>query len=122
VSAIGGIDAITVDCADPVGLARFWAGVFGTEIASIDGEDARYVDLVPTPPVPIIRLQRVDEPKTVKNRVHLDVAVDDIDAATEAIERLGGRRVDQEIRTEFSYAWRVVADPEGNEFCLVRQT
>ncbi len=61
------------------------------------------------------------EPKTVKNRLHFDVKVADIDAATERLESLGGRRIDAEIGHEVGYAFRAVADPEGNEFCLVRQ-
>jgi predicted enzyme related to lactoylglutathione lyase len=118
-SALGEIDAITIDCADALGLARFWAAVFGTEIESAVGDGPAYVDLLPAPGIPILRFQRVPEPKTVKNRVHLDVAVSDLEEACAEVERLGGRRISAEPFTEYTYRWLVVADPEDNEFCLV---
>lgn len=116
---IGTIDAITIDCADALALARFWAAVFGTEIESAVGEGPQYVDLVPGEGVPIIRFQHVPEPKATKNRVHLDVAVEDLDAACAKVEALGARRRSEQKFAEFTYSWRVMADPEGNEFCLV---
>lgn len=116
--AIGGLDAITIDCADPLALARFWAAVFGTEIASADGEGPRYVDLRPVPGVPTLRFQRVPEPKAVKNRLHLDVAVHDLGDARARIEALGARAI-SDVFEEFGYRWIVMADPEGNELCLV---
>lgn len=118
-SALGGLDAITIDCADALGLARFWAEVFGTEIESAVGDGPQYVDLLPVPGVPILRFQRVPEPKATKNRLHLDVAVVDLDAAAARVEELGGRRISEEVMTEFGYDWLVMADPEDNEFCIV---
>jgi predicted enzyme related to lactoylglutathione lyase len=117
--AIGGLEAVTIDCAEPVALARFWAAVFGSELGEIDGDPPRFVDVAPVPGVPLLCFQRVREAKTVKNRVHLDVTVTDIEAATEAIEALGGARVDRDLRYDLGCQFRVVADPEGNEFCLV---
>jgi predicted enzyme related to lactoylglutathione lyase len=121
VEAIGGLEAIVIDCADPVALAGFWAAVFGTEIVSREPEPPFYVDLAPVDGVPMIVFQQAEETKTVKNRLHFDVKVADIDAATERIEALGGRRIDAEIGAEVGYAFRAVADPEGNEFCVVRK-
>jgi predicted enzyme related to lactoylglutathione lyase len=63
--------------------------------------------------------QRVPERKTVKNRVHLDIAVDEVESATAAIEALGGRRLPGPDFGEDGYHWRVMADPEDNEFCLI---
>jgi predicted enzyme related to lactoylglutathione lyase len=119
VGGFGGLDAITIDCLDPLALARFWAAVFGTEIESAVGDGPAYVDLLPVPGVPILRFQRVPEPKVVKNRVHLDVAVADLDAACARVEGLGGRRISANAFAEYSYRWLVMADPEDNEFCLV---
>ena len=118
-SGIGGLDAITIDCADALGLARFWAAVFGTEIGSAVGDGPAYVDLLPVPGIPILRFQHVPEPKTVKNRVHLDVAVADLDAACAGVEALGGRRISADVFAEYTYRWIVMSDPEENEFCLV---
>jgi predicted enzyme related to lactoylglutathione lyase len=119
--AIGGLEAIIVDAEDPERLARFWAAMFGTRIVTREPEFPHYVDLAPVDGGPIIVFQEGEEPKTVKNRLHLDVAVGDIDAATERLEALGGRRIDAVIGHEVGYAFRAVADPEGNEFCLVRR-
>jgi predicted enzyme related to lactoylglutathione lyase len=118
-SGLGEIDAITIDCADALGLARFWAAVFGTEIESAVGDGPAYVDLLPVPGIPILRFQQVPEPKTVKNRVHLDVAVEDLEEACARVEALGGRRISAEPFAEYMYRWIVVADPEDNELCLV---
>lgn len=118
-NAIGGFDAITMDCADPVALSRFWARVFGTEPEATDGEPPQYVDLLPVAGIPVLRFQRVPEAKTVKNRLHLDVSVEDLDAACARVEELGGRRLSDEPFAEYGYRWHVMADPEGNEFCLV---
>jgi predicted enzyme related to lactoylglutathione lyase len=116
---LGELDAITIDCHDPVSLAGFWAAVFGTRVTPPDGEPAIYVDLEPRPGVPILRFQKVPESKTVKNRLHLDVAVKDLDEACAQVERLGARWADDREFSEFGYDWRVMLDPEGNEFCLV---
>ena len=119
-NAIGGLDAVTIDCADPLALGRFWARVFGTKIEPTEGDEPpQYVDLLPITGVPILRFQRVPEPKTVKNRLHLDVLVADVDAACARVEALGGRRLSAERFAEYGYRWLVMADPEGNEFCLV---
>ena len=61
---------------------------------------------------------RVPEPKTAKNRMHLDVMTLDPEAEIARLVELGATRVaDME---EFGYEWTVMADPEGNEFCLAR--
>ncbi len=62
--------------------------------------------------------QRVPEPKEGKARVHVDVGVDDLDE-TRAIEALGGAWTEVGVtRNVGDYRWRVMADPEGNEFCI----
>lgn len=116
---IGRLEAITIDCADALALARFWGALFDTEIASSEGEGPTYVDLRPTAEIPTLRFQRVPEPKSVKNRVHLDIQVADLDEACARAEALGGRRISAQVFEEFGYRWIVMADPEGNEFCLV---
>ena len=93
-----------------------------TEIESAVGDGPAYVDLLPVPGVPTLRFQRVPERKSVKNRVHLDVAVADLDEACAEVEALGGRRISTEAFAEYQYRWLVMADPEDNEFCLVIRT
>ena len=111
--------AVTVDCADPALLAAFWAALLGGEVT------------VPLPgwrrvgphgdPRPAITFQPVPEPKRGKARLHLDLVVDDIERAQEEVVRLGGRPLHE--RHEYAEGVVVVmADPEGNELCLVSYT
>ena len=73
--------------------------------------------LVPaTPNEPVVSFHRVPESKTVKNRLHFDVAVDEVEPATARIQDLGGGRLPCDDFHEYGYHWRVMADPEGNEF------
>jgi len=119
-SGFGGLDAITIDCADPIALGRFWAQVFGAGMDSPARDAPQYVDLPSAPGVPTLRFQRVPEPKTeLKNRLHMDVSVEDLDESCARVEAIGGRRLSPEPFTEYGYRWLVMADPEGNEFCLV---
>ena len=59
------------------------------------------------------------EPKVVKNRLHVDLAVDDVEEAAHRVGTLGGRRLDDFDFHEHGYSWRRMADPDGNEFCLI---
>src|SRR5438045_9637265 len=82
---------LVLDCADPDGLAEFWAKALGY---SIVGGAGAYVMLLPNEPgEPQLLLQRVPEAKSAKNRMHLDIHVADIDAEAERLESLGARRV-----------------------------
>jgi predicted enzyme related to lactoylglutathione lyase len=103
---------VIIDCADPNRLAAFWADVLSRRI---EGRKGPYVWLERAPGAIGVGFQRVTEPKTTKNRVHLDIAVSDLVGAKARIEDLGGRRVHGYERGGFL----VMADPEGNEFCLV---
>ncbi len=60
----------------------------------------------------------VPEAKRVKNRLHIDLAPDDRDAEVERIVGLGARRAD--VGQSDDVTWLVLADPEGNEFCVIR--
>jgi predicted enzyme related to lactoylglutathione lyase len=65
-----------------------------------------------------VSFQRVPETKSVKNRLHLDVVVDDVDVAAARVLELGGSVEAAEVH-EYGFRWRLAADPEGNEFCLI---
>jgi hypothetical protein len=115
---IGRLRTAVIDCADPAALARFWAEVLGTEIAYADDE---WVSLrAAGDGHPRVAFQKVPEGKAGKNRVHLDVWVPDIAAATVSAEALGATRVGEFVPAEVSSEpFQVMADPEGNEFCFV---
>lgn len=115
---LGSLDAVTIDCRDPHALAGFWCSVFATEIDTIQGEPAHYIDLLPAAGAPTIRLQRVPEPKTVKDRIHLDLMVDDVDLAIARATELGASRLNGRELSEYGVRFVVMLDPEGNEFCL----
>jgi len=115
------IQCVCIDCADPVALARWWADVLGWRVTADEGDEA-----VIEPPagsredgvVPDIVFLRVPEPKTVKNRLHLDLRPVDQQAELARVEALGAERVD--IGQGDDKTWVVYADPEGNEFCVLR--
>lgn len=125
------ITEISIDCANPRTLAEFWCGVLGyavlhdtddlVEIGPPGRSDAELLDAVRRGPVPpTIFLCRVPEPKTAKNRLHFDVSPVDVTQAEEVarIEALGATRAD--IGQGGDESWTVLADPEGNEFCVLR--
>ncbi len=116
---------ITVDCHDPFQLARFWCAALGyvddpdNPNAPSDPE-ALIVD--PRGLHPGLLFIGVPEPRSVKNRVHLDVVPDGPrDAEVERLLGLGATLVD-DLRTPDGKGWAVLADPEGNEFCVERST
>jgi predicted enzyme related to lactoylglutathione lyase len=120
VDPIGRVDAVVIDGADTVLLAEFWAALFGTDVG-INANDGHYIDVEGNASTPMLRFQRVPEAKRVKNRLHLDIEVDDLGAATARVRALGGR-VMHPMRTEYGWDYIVMGDPEDNEFCLIRRS
>ena len=84
---------LAIDAIDPNGLAPFWCGFPGVHVDTTIG-DGEFLILSPTEDGLTIGFQRVPEMKAGKNRVHLDLVVDDLDAATEEVESLGGKWLD----------------------------
>lgn len=83
------------------------------------GSAGNYVALFPDGrPGPKLLLQHVAEPKTTKNRMHLDIEVADIEAEASRLEALGARRVQPAQLHEHGTTWILMADPEGNELCV----
>ncbi len=115
------IQCLCVDCEDPSGLASFWERVLGWrrtydspgEVALEPPAGSREDGVVPD----LLFLQ-VPEAKSVKNRLHLDLRPDDQDAEVARVVALGARRVD--VGQSGDVGWVVLADPEGNEFCILR--
>jgi catechol 2,3-dioxygenase-like lactoylglutathione lyase family enzyme len=109
---------IVIDSRDLPAQARFWCGVLDWKILS---EREREIVIGPSADAPVgICLMPVDDPKTVKNRVHLDLTPgpDGRDAEVQRILGLGGSLPD--IGQTGAESWIVLADPEGNEFCIIR--
>ncbi|SDS68842.1 VOC family protein [Actinoplanes derwentensis] len=114
------IATIAIDALDAPRVAEFWMAVLGWRIVEDDGEV-----LSIGPPAgagPTIDVVRVTERKTAKNRLHLDLRADGSSQARE-VERLlalGARKTD--IGQGPDVSWVVLADPEGNEFCVLSRS
>jgi hypothetical protein len=112
---------LIVDCSDPRRLAEFWAAVLDYTVTP-DSNDNE-VELTGGPGVlPTLLFSKVPEPKTVKNRLHIDVNADgaaDQQSELARLLALGARQIDI---GQGEVTWHVLADPEGNEFCLLSRT
>ena len=104
---------VTFDCADPPGLARFWADVVGGSVAKGANEQ---LALVRGGDVPTLLFLRVPEAKTAKNRVHLDLGTADLETERARLLALGASHVHD--KEEWGFTWATFLDPEGNEFCV----
>jgi predicted enzyme related to lactoylglutathione lyase len=110
--------AVTFDCSDATVVGQFWSEVLG-----------RPIDTEPIPPSPFFvsiglgdssqiayMFIQVPEAKTVKNRTHLDLDSDDVEAEVARVISLGATHIHD--KDEFGMQWTTLADPEGNEFCI----
>ena len=107
---------LVIDARDPRAIARFWAAVLDQKVlfesddeVIVGSDEHRYPGLCFVP---------VPEHKTVKNRLHIDLDPDELDAEVERIIALGARRGD--VGQGLDATWVVLVDPEGNEFCVLR--
>jgi predicted enzyme related to lactoylglutathione lyase len=114
---------LVVDAAEPARLARFWAGALGWEIAAEEADDE--VDVWPSgfsypdpSALPLVFVP-VPEPKTGKNRVHLDLATGSATHQAAEVERLLALGAVPADIGQRDVPWTVLADPEGNEFCVL---
>lgn len=118
------VSQITVDSPDPLGLARWWCRALGWEVrGEPDGPDGPEVEIGPVEgsDTPWLFLRNTDA-KTVKNRWHPDLRPPDGSSQAAELDRLlalGATPVDI---GQGDATWHVLADPEGNEFCLLRST
>jgi len=115
------IQCLCVDTTDPSALATFWEEALGWR-RTFDEPDEVCIE----PPegsredgvVPDLLFLRVPETKVIKNRLHLDLRPDDQAAEVARLEQLGATRTDVGQRGDVT--WIVMADPHGNEFCVLR--
>ena len=106
---------ITIDCAEPRELAKFWTAALRTEITT--DYEGHFVMLAPWDASGVaLGLQRVPEEVTGKNRVHVDLHTDDRSAEVDRLIGLGATIVDDQKVP--GLAWTVLADPAGNVFCV----
>lgn len=111
---------ITIDCADPWQLGQFWAAVTGHALSDEDqpGDPEALIQIPGATPLLFVR---VPDAKTVKNRLHLDLTPTDRTRDEEVERVIGlGATVLADRRNADGSGWVTLADPEGNEFCVVR--
>ena len=114
---VGKLHAIVLDVNDLESCAGFWSAVLGKAISfKVD----RYCRIGEGDDQPSLLLQKVPEQHEHKNRAHIDLDVTDLEAAVQRVVDLGGTKLDQ--ISEYDITWAVMADPDGNEFCLVRHS
>jgi catechol 2,3-dioxygenase-like lactoylglutathione lyase family enzyme len=109
---------VAIDCVDAAAVARFWAEVLGRQVAEHPTRQHAVV-LVDDPAVhgPRLAFHQVPEPKTVKNRVHLDLITTEFEAETSRLLGLGAQKVQTIEQSEAR--WTTFRDIEGNEFDLI---
>jgi predicted enzyme related to lactoylglutathione lyase len=110
---------VAIDCADAYGLARFWSQMTGCPLDP-EGRPGDRETQVLMPEGPLLYFNQVPEPKTVKNRIHL--CLRPTTSREEEIERLLklGATFVADHREPDGAGWAILADPEGNEFCVLR--
>jgi catechol 2,3-dioxygenase-like lactoylglutathione lyase family enzyme len=112
------IRSVTIDCADPYTLARWWCEAFGVEPSPEDFPDDPAALCYLGPGFPRLLFERVPEGKVVKNRVHIDIQAGvERDAEVERFLSLGAVLY-EDHRTEDGKGFVVLSDPAGNEFCI----
>lgn len=114
------ISELVLDAVDPEALAVFWCGVLG--YVELERDDDGSIEIGPpdSGPGPVLLLSPTGDPRPRKLRLHIDVSPTDRDqdAELERLLALGARPAD--VGQTGAESWHVLADPEGNEFCLLR--
>ena len=106
------IGMINFDASDPAPLARWWADQLGGEVADPYGGTFLLVTGGPV----MLAFQQVGDPTPGKNKVHLDLTADDLDAEVDRLVAAGAGLVER--RGDESFRWVTLTDPDGNEFCV----
>jgi hypothetical protein len=120
------VAAVTVDCHDALAVARFWSAALDRPIDPKSSSDFAAIGLAEHRDTKGWRLgddptwlfAKVPEPKTAKNRMHVDLAAPDRETEVARLVELGATRVAD--MNEWGYEWTVLQDPEGNEFCVAQ--
>jgi predicted enzyme related to lactoylglutathione lyase len=110
---------VVIDCSDLDRSAAFWSAVLGYSVGqAVSGP---YRSLQPDSGAGIdVLLQRVPDVKRQKNRLHLDLRTPDLDVEVRRVLDLGATLLTSEAVTEDGWFWHILADPDGNEFCVLQ--
>ena len=117
------IQCITIDAHDLKKVAYFWAAALDWKI-TFEDENEICLELLDESPevgrIPDILFIKVPDDKVVKNRIHLDLRPDNQDTEVARLESLGAKKIEIGQSADEGTTWVVMADPEGNEFCVLR--
>lgn len=115
------VQCVTIDCHNPALVADFWAEMLDWQVTESSHSEAllepRNPELVVSPDILFIK---VPDEKLVKNRMHFDLRPDNQTVEVARAESLGARRIEIGQSEDPATTWVVMADPEGNEFCILR--
>jgi predicted enzyme related to lactoylglutathione lyase len=112
--------SVLIDSSDPKALAQWWSRALDWQITHVADDEvdvAAGMDADGKEVEPILTFLLVPGEKTTKNRIHIDLAPDDRDAEVERLLAMGATRAD--VGQGDDVSWVVLADPEGNEFCVL---
>jgi Glyoxalase-like domain len=114
------IACVSLDAVDPLALAEFWKAALGWVV--VDHDEGGVSLAAPGTTMPTLDILKVPESKSAKNRLHLDLRADGTSTAVELdrLLALGATRID--VGQGPDVTWVVLADPDGNEFCLLQRT
>ncbi len=113
---------VTFDCADARTLADFWAALLGWSVFYDDDPEVIVAPSFPRPGLGLLFIP-VPEGKTVKNRLHLDLAPTDCTRDEQVEQAIAlGAAIHEDHRRDDGTGWVTMTDPEGNEFCIERST
>jgi hypothetical protein len=117
------LQCLTVDAHNPKAQAEFWAGVLGWSIGEDGDEIGYWIERELNDPnktgFPDILFLKVPDEKVIKNRLHLDLRPDNQEAEVTRLEKLGAKRIEIGQSEDADTTWVVMADLEGNEFCVL---
>lgn len=118
------IQCITIDCHNPKALSEFWAQVLNWNFDENATEDEAYIEkkleTSNSDGYPDLLFIKTPDNKSVKNRMHLDLRPENQLEEVERLEKLGARRIEIGQSRDAATTWIVMADPEGNEFCVLK--
>ena len=114
--------ALVLDCADLARAAEFWCAALGyVRQGPSPDEESVYCQLIPADGDGVeLLLQKTVERKAAKNRMHIDLRHPDLEAETARLLNAGARHTTGDLVQEDGWAWYVLTDPDGNEFCVLR--
>lgn len=110
---------VVIDCSDLGRSADFWSGALGYVKDGV--ATGRYQTLLPADGTGVeVLLQRVGDGKLAKNRVHLDLRTRELEHEVSRLLGIGAALVSRDPIVEHGWRWHVLADPDGNEFCVLQ--